>query len=108
MQFIGNQGRYGEATSLPLKIAGALRSLPMSDVVKITVVLTRFDPLTQTFTLSESRHIGGIDLWFSNRGAKSVVVQIRDTSLGMPTQNVIAEGSIIPASINVKGTFLLE
>jgi hypothetical protein len=92
VQFIGNKGNYGEATYTDIR-----RN-------ETTVVLTRFDPLAQTFTLSESRHIAGVDLWFSNRGTKRVVVQIRDTSLGMPTQTVLAEGSIMPASINVNGT----
>lgn len=109
VQFIGNKGNYGEATYTGRGIITTEERRRVTVITDIrrnetTVVLTRFDPLAQTFTLSESRHIGGIDLWFSNRGAKRVVVQIRDTSLGMPTQTVLAEGSIMPASINVNGT----
>lgn len=109
VQFIGNQGSYGEATYTGRGIITTedrRRVTVITDIRRneTTVVLTRFDPLAQTFTLSESRHIGGIDLWFSNRGTKRVVVQIHDTSLGMPTQTVLAEGSIMPASINVNGT----
>ena len=109
VQFIGNQGSYGEATYTGRGIITTedrRRVTVITDIRRneTTVVLTRFDPLAQTFALSESRHIGGIDLWFSNRGTKRVVVQIRDTSLGMPTQTVLAEGSIMPASINVNGT----
>ena len=109
VQFIGNNGNYGEATYTGRGIITTEERRRVTVITDIrrnetTVVLTRFDPLAQTFTLSESRHIGGIDLWFSNRGAKRVVVQIRDTSLGMPTQNVLAEGSIMPASINTNGT----
>ncbi len=109
VQFIGNKGNYGEATYTGRGIITTEERRRVTVITDIrrnetTVVLTRFDPLAQTFTLSESRHIGGIDLWFSNRGAKRVVVQIRDTSLGMPTQNVLAEGSIMPASINTNGT----
>ncbi|MBX3457029.1 MAG: hypothetical protein KF820_01535 [Candidatus Paracaedibacteraceae bacterium] len=109
VQFIGNQGSYGEATYTGRGIITTEERRRVTVITDIrrnetTVVLTRFDPLAQTFTLSESRHIGGIDLWFSNRGTKRVVVQIRDTSLGMPTQTVLAEGSIMPASINLNGT----
>lgn len=109
VQFIGNKGNYGEATYTGRGIITTEERRRVTVITDIrrnetTVVLTRFDPLAQTFTLSESRHIGGIDLWFSNRGAKRVVVQIRDTSLGMPTQTVLAEGSIMPASINTNGT----
>lgn len=109
VQFIGNQGSYGEATYTGRGIITTEERRRVTVITDIrrnetTVVLTRFDPLAQTFTLSESRHIGGIDLWFSNRGAKRVVVQIRDTSLGMPTQTVLAEGDIMPSSININGT----
>lgn len=109
VQFIGNKGNDGEATYTGRGIITTEERRRVTVITDIrrnetTVVLTRFDPLAQTFTLSESRHIGGIDLWFSNRGAKRVVVQIRDTSLGMPTQTVLAEGSIMPTSINTNGT----
>jgi hypothetical protein len=102
VQFIGNQGSYGEATYTGRGIITTEERRRVTVITDIrrnetTVVLTRFDPLAQTFTLSESRHIGGIDLWFSNRGTKRVIVQIRDTSLGMPTQTM-------PASININGT----
>jgi hypothetical protein len=65
--------------------------------------LNRYDPLTQTFTLLENRHIGGIDLWFAEKGAKRVVVQIRDTNLGMPNQTILATGSVQPNNISVVG-----
>lgn len=109
VQFIGNKGNYGEATYTGRGIITTEERRRVTVITDIrrnetTVVLTRFDPLAQTFTLSESRHIAGVDLWFSNRGTKRVVVQIRDTSLGMPTQTVLAEGSIMPASINTNGT----
>lgn len=109
VQFIGNQGSYGEASYTGRGIITTEERRRVTVITDIrrnetTVVLTRFDPLAQTFTLSESRHIAGIDLWFSNRGTKRVVAQIRDTSLGMPTQAVLAEGDIMPSSININGT----
>ncbi|MFU8771481.1 MAG: hypothetical protein ACNA8H_03565 [Anaerolineales bacterium] len=109
VQFIGAQGSYGESTYTGRGIITTEERRRVTLVTdtrrdETTVVLTFFDPLAQTFTLSESRHIAGIDLWFSNRGTKRVVAQIRDTSLGMPTQTVLAEGDIMPASINVNGT----
>lgn len=109
VQFIGTQGSYGESTYTGRGIITTEERRRVTLVTdtrrdETTVVLTFFDPLAQTFTLSESRHIAGIDLWFSNRGTKRVMAQIRDTSLGMPTQTVLAEGDIMPASINVNGT----
>ncbi len=109
VQFFGNQGSYGEATYTGRGIITTEERRRVTVITDIrrdetTVVLTRYDPLAQTFTLSESRHIGGIDLWFSNSGSKRVVAQIRDTSLGMPTQMVLAEGDIKPAAIKTNGT----
>jgi hypothetical protein len=82
VQFIGNQGSYGEATYTGRGIITTEERRRVTVITDIrrnetTVVLTRFDPLAQTFTLSESRHIAGVDLWFSNRGTKRVVAQIR-------------------------------
>lgn len=64
----------------------------------------RVDPLAQTFTLDESRHIRGVDLWFTNSGKKRVVVQIRETAVRMPSQTVIAESYIEPKDIKIGGT----
>jgi hypothetical protein len=61
------------------------------------------DPLAQTFTLSESRHIPGVDLWFANAGDKDVIVQIRNTQSGFPGQNVVTEVRVKPADITTAG-----
>lgn len=49
----------------------------------------RVDPLVQTFTLNQNRHVCGIDLWFSILGNKRVVVQIRETIIGVPSHTVM-------------------
>ena len=109
VQFIGNQGNYGEATYTARGIITTEERRRVTTITDVrrdetTVVLTRFDPLAQTFTLSQSRHIGGIDLWFTVSGLSRVVIQIRDTMLGVPTQNVLAEQSILPTAIFTNGT----
>lgn len=48
------------------------------------------DPLAQTFTLAEGRHVAGVDLWFTAKGDADVIVQIRDTQTGFPAQNILA------------------
>lgn len=52
------------------------------------------DPLAQTFTLPESRWITSVDLAFRVAGntANGVRIQIRTTQVGLPTQEVLAEG----------------
>lgn len=70
----------------------------------VTTITSRYDPLAQTFTLAQSRHIAGIDLWFKNKGNSRVVVQIRETTVGFPNQNVIAQAQIYPINIKIDGT----
>jgi hypothetical protein len=55
------------------------------------------DPLAQTFTLPRSAQISGVGLYFSARPTGPIRVQIRDTSGGVPGQNVMVE-KIIPAA----------
>lgn len=91
VQFIGSQGSYGEATYTG-------RGIITTEERRRVASSRRYDPLAQTFTLNEGRYIGGIDIWFSNIG--TVIVQIRDTSLGIPTQTILAEA--MPETINAK------
>ena len=69
-----------------------------------TVTATYFDPLAQTFTLQESRHVPGVDLWFANRGDRDIIVQIRNTEVGMPGRRIVAEKRIKPADVQASGT----
>ncbi|GHM58797.1 MAG: hypothetical protein sL5_10400 [Candidatus Mesenet longicola] len=45
-----------------------------------------------------------MDLWFTNNGTKRVVLQIRATNIGIPSQTVIAESYIEPHDINTNGS----
>jgi hypothetical protein len=99
MEVVGNQGGTGTATyTANGTITTEARRI-------VNTVLTRYDPLAQTFTLSEGRHIAGVDLWFKNKGSSRVLVQIRETTVGFPNQNVVAQGYVYPIDINVNGTF---
>lgn len=62
------------------------------------------DPLAQTFTLSQSRHIAGVDLWFTAKDSNDVIVQIRETMVGLPNQSVLAEKRVKPAEMIITGT----
>jgi hypothetical protein len=106
VQFIGDQGSYGETTytgksTITLEERRQVTRVTTTSQQITTIIMQ--DPLAQTFTLSESMHVGGIDLWFSEKRTKRVVVQVRETSLGYPTQTVLAEGNIYPHNINVNG-----
>lgn len=64
----------------------------------------RIDPLSQTFTLADSRHLAGVDLWFATAGLNDVIVQIRDTQVGLPSSSVLAETRIPASAIQASGT----
>ncbi|XGA08491.1 MAG: hypothetical protein U0X86_000734 [Wolbachia endosymbiont of Xenopsylla cheopis] len=97
VQFFGNQGSYAEATYTS-------RGTITTEERRRVIATKRIDPLAQTFTLSESRHIASVDLWFTNSGTKRVVLQIRKTNIGIPAQTVIAESYIEPHNINTDGS----
>lgn len=63
----------------------------------------RWDPLAQTFSLDQAAQIGGVDLWFTAKGSSTVVVQIRETTAGVPNQSVLAESRLNPSSITTTG-----
>ncbi len=57
VQFYGDKGSYGEATYTGKK------TITIEERRRV-IAARRVDPLAQTFTLNESRHIGGLELWF--------------------------------------------
>ncbi|PWC81249.1 hypothetical protein [Azospirillum sp. TSH64] len=69
----------------------------------VTIEEYHVDPLAQTFTLAEGRHLAGAEVWFTAKGSKPVYVQIRGTATGLPTSEVIAQGVIAPADIKLGG-----
>ena len=57
------------------------------------------DPLAQTFTLNEARHVSGVDFWLANKGTSNLRVEIRTSSLGYPTQETIASCIMKPSEL---------
>lgn len=60
------------------------------------------DPLAQTFALDQNSPIVGIDLFFSAVPTSTTRVQIRETTVGIPNGNIIAE-KIIDTAILTGG-----
>lgn len=102
VEFVGGGGSRGEAVFVG---AGTLQTDQRQLVTRVTTtVWWQADPLAQTFSLPRAAHIGGVDLWFTAKGTSTVVVQIRETSTGLPTRTVLAEARLAPANINLAGT----
>lgn len=111
MQFVGSEGNYGEASYTARGVITTeerRRVTTLTDVRQnqTTVVVRRWrsDPLAQTFTLNQGRHIGGVDLWFTDKGTSRVIVQIRETTVGIPNQNIIAEAHVPANDILTNGS----
>ena len=95
LQIIGDQGSTGSAT-----YTGS-HSVTTETRRVVTTVSRYYDPLAETFSLTEGRYVGGIELWFTAKGSSRVTVQIRDTTVGFPNQNIIAQASIKQSQINL-------
>jgi hypothetical protein len=98
MEVAGDQGSTGSTT---YTASGTVKTESRRIV---NTVVVNYDPLAQTFTLSEGRHIAGVDLWFKNKGTSRVQVQIRETTVGFPNRNVIAQANLYPVDISTNGT----
>lgn len=99
VEFLGAGGSYGSATYV-----GRGQIVLETRRRILTTVVRRWDPLAQTFTLPERRVIGGLELWFTNKGGSApVIVQIRETQVGMPTTTVLTEGRLLASDIKTDG-----
>ena len=61
VEILGDQGSRGTGT---YTASGTITTEQRRIVNTVTY---RYDPLAQTFTLSEGRHIGCVDLWFKKK-----------------------------------------
>lgn len=99
VEFLGAGGSYGSATYV-----GRGQIVTETRRRILTTVVNRWDPLAQTFTLPERRVIGGLELWFTAKGGTApVIVQIRETQVGIPTTTVLTEGRLLAADIKTDG-----
>ncbi|HRQ04365.1 MAG TPA: hypothetical protein PK580_00215 [Nitrosomonas halophila] len=99
VSFIGSGGSRGDGIFVG---SGTITDVVRRQVTTQTTTMFRvnIDPLAQTFSIPETTQIGAIDLWFSAVGTTPVIVQIRETSLGLPTQSVVSEVRLAPSDIN--------
>jgi len=103
VEFLGAGGSFGSATYV-----GRGQIVTETRRRILTTVVNRWDPLAQTFTLPERRVIGGLELWFTAKGegvngGAPVIVQIRETQVGLPTTTVLTEGRLAASDIKTDG-----
>lgn len=94
VELTGSGGSHGTGTFVG---DGTLVTNVLQSVTKVTQ--TYYDPLAQTFTLTEDNQIGGVDLVVTAKGATPITVQIRGTQVGFPNQTIMAEASLQPSQL---------
>lgn len=76
------------------------RDRVVQETILITQTVHRYvDPLAQTFVLSDTRILTGIDLYFANKDNHSATVQIRNVEVGMPGKLIYSEAVILAKDI---------
>lgn len=96
VELVGSGGSTGSAVFVG---EGSLVSEVLQSVTRTTQ--TYYDPLAQTFSLSEENQLGGVEVFVTAKGSTAMSVQIRETQTGFPTQTILAESTIEPAQITV-------
>lgn len=79
-----------------------------NELTRIVTRIRGFDPLAQTFTLDVPYQVAGVDLWFTTIGEKDVRVQLRETTTGLPNQEVLAESTLSKDQLTLNGTTRFE
>lgn len=92
--FQGDQKSHGETTFTG---QGTVVTNTMRQVHNIQQ--SYYDPLAQTFIMPAARQLSGINIWVTRRGTTDLIVQLRETTVGFPTREIVAEGRISPANI---------
>lgn len=100
VQLIGGGGSSGNAVFVG---SGTITDEVRRQVTTQTSTMwwQSVDPLAQTFSLPETAQIAAVDLWFAAKGTTPIVVQIRETTVGLPNRNVVGEARLAPADINL-------
>lgn len=96
VELVGSGGSRGSAVFVG---EGNLVSEVLQSVTRTTQ--TYYDPLAQTFSLTEENQLGGVDIFVTAKGATAMSVQIRETQTGFPTQTILAEATREPDQITV-------
>lgn len=105
VHFLGAGGSFADANFVG---QGVIETRTLQEQVSVETVLTPAplpiefrgtDPLAQTFSLPAANQIGAVELWVTDKGATPIMVQIRETQVGFPTQKVLAEAQKAPANI---------
>ncbi len=107
VRFHGNQGSFGAATYTG---QGTLISRRFE---QITTTNTTFwwqppfwwgwDPLAQSFSLDEDRHLTSVDIFMEDIGTKDLMVQLRESDNGVPQRQALMQTRVKASALNASG-----
>lgn len=100
VKFEGAGGSKGSATFVG---QGTLITETRQQVTTVTVSQPpmRIDPLAQTFSLQSAEQLAAAEIYIIAKFDSPILVQIRETQVGLPTQTVLAEARLKPSEITV-------
>lgn len=100
VRFVGAGGSRGEAVFIG---QGELQTDTRQQITRITASSGGRTPARWRRPSPQRRHqVGGVDLWFTAKGTSPVVVQVRETTAGVPNKTVLAETRLQPAAIALR------
>ena len=109
VEFFGVQGSYGNATYTG---QGTLITRRFDQVTTRRTWRwwsppppppRRWDPLAQSFTLDESRHLTSVDVFMHAVGTKDMLVQLRESDNGQPARGAITQTRVKAADMSTVG-----
>lgn len=96
VEFNGSEGNRGTAV---FTASASLRTIRRTVRRSLPV-----DPQAQTIIMSSDATVNGLDVWITDKGSRDIVAQIRTTTVGFPTREILAEGRL-KASELVEGAW---
>lgn len=94
VSILGSQGNRGATLFVG---DGVINTQTLQRI--ITSLVTRYDPVAQTFTLPIAEQVRAVDVFVVTKGVKPIRVQIRETGFGVPSQVVLAEAVLTAVNL---------
>lgn len=103
IEVIGAGGNYGSASFVGRGVMTVNELRQVTTINRVADRIWRGDPLAQTFSLPEAAFLSGVDLFFTEVGATPVLVELRETTAGVPNSTVLAAVMKAPSDISLAG-----
>ena len=107
VRFHGVQGSFGAATYTG---QGTLISRRFEQITTTTTTFWwqppfwwGWDPLAQSFSLDEDRHLTSVDVFLEDIGTQDLMVQLRESDNGVPERQALTQVRVKASALNASG-----